>query len=166
LGRKQGCFVAAFFPIKGGPVNSTIAKRHFLDALQCSAWSRDENKAEKFFDQRICSPIRDAGLGKNLHRPSLFHARRKNADPRAWGNERPKEIRMQKTILTLLASALIATSTAQVASAAQPHRQHVAHQAPAKTHERWRNSNAYVAPATQPYTPQVFDEALSPPAGH
>jgi hypothetical protein len=71
---------------------------------------------------------------------------------------------MKKTILTLLASALIATSAAQVASAAQPHRSHVVHQA--KTHERWRNSNAYVPPATQPYTPQVFDEALSPPAGH
>jgi hypothetical protein len=73
---------------------------------------------------------------------------------------------MQKTILTLLASALIATSAAQVASAAQPHRSHVVHQAPVKTHERWRNSNASVPLATQSDAPQVFDEALSPPAGH
>ena len=76
---------------------------------------------------------------------------------------------MRMIALTVLGAVLIAASTAQVATAAQPHRSKIPHQAPVKTHEQWRDSNAY-APAYVPFVSQPdlsrYDEALSPPAGH
>jgi hypothetical protein len=69
---------------------------------------------------------------------------------------------MRKNILALVGSLAIAASVTQVAAAAQPHRSRVTDRAHMKTQDRWRNSSAYVPPVTQP---EVFDTALSPPAG-
>jgi hypothetical protein len=57
---------------------------------------------------------------------------------------------MRMTALTVLGAVLIAASTAQVATAAQPHRSKMTHQASVKKHDQWRNSNAY-APAHVPF---------------
>jgi hypothetical protein len=80
-------------------------------------------------------------------------------------NERPKELKMQRNIFMLLGTAVIAVSAAQVALAAQPHRSHVADRARVKTHEEWRNSNAYtpsqvVIPG---YTGPIRNGLPSPP---
>jgi hypothetical protein len=76
---------------------------------------------------------------------------------------------MRIKLLTLLGAVLFAASTAQAAAAARPHRSKMTHQALAKTHVQWRDSNAY-APAYVPLVRQPdvssYDEALSPPAGH
>jgi hypothetical protein len=71
--------------------------------------------------------------------------------------------KMRKTILTILGSALIAASAAQMASAAQPHRSHKADRAPVTTNEQFRDSNA-AWPAAQPDWPR-YSGGYSAPAG-
>jgi hypothetical protein len=73
---------------------------------------------------------------------------------------------MQKTILTILATILLAGSTIQIAAAAEHHKTRKVVRAPLTVSEPVRNANDYYGwrnPSPQPY---VFDEALSPPAGH
>jgi len=74
---------------------------------------------------------------------------------------------MRKTILTILASALLAATTAQIAAAAEHHRGHKADRAPAVS-EQIRNSNAYAlpSPAAEPGWTRYQNGALSAPAGH
>jgi hypothetical protein len=81
--------------------------------------------------------------------------------------ERTPEIgdkKMRKTILTLLGSALIAVSAAQMASAAQPHRSHKADRAPATTTEQFRNANAAWESTPQPDWSR-YSGGYSAPAG-
>jgi hypothetical protein len=87
---------------------------------------------------------------------------------------------MRKAILTILGSALLAASTIQIAAAAEHHRNHRVHRAPAPVTERFRDSNAYYAPTYQPsYAPayrwaqpdwsnysRYEDVPAGPPAGH
>jgi hypothetical protein len=80
------------------------------------------------------------------------------------------EMKMRKTILTVLGAALITASALQVASAAE-HRTHKARHAPVTTNEQFRDSNAYVAPsvAVQPEWPGYdgyYSHGFSAPAGH
>ena len=74
---------------------------------------------------------------------------------------------MQKTILTLLGSALIAATAVQAASAAERHRVHRGDRAQVRVSEPVRNANAYVP--TPAWTNQSrwsnYDGALSAPAG-
>ena len=73
---------------------------------------------------------------------------------------------MQKTILMILGSALLASSMIPAASAAEHHRR-MAHRAAAPISESVRDANAYVAP--QPgwtdYT-GYYSHGFSAPAGH
>jgi hypothetical protein len=71
---------------------------------------------------------------------------------------------MRKTILTILGSALIAASAAQMAAAAQMHRSHKADRAPVMTNEQLRDSNA-AWPAAQPDWSRYSSGGLSAPAG-
>lgn len=71
---------------------------------------------------------------------------------------------MRKTILTVLASALIAATAVQAASAAERHRVHRADRAQAQVSEPVRNANAY-EPAPYNWPSRVYDGALSAPAG-
>ena len=73
---------------------------------------------------------------------------------------------MQKTILTIAGSALIALSTVQFASAASEQQSRTHHRAAAST--QYRNSNAYVAPAyvaVQPESSGYYSGGYSAPAG-
>jgi hypothetical protein len=75
---------------------------------------------------------------------------------------------MRKTILTVLGSALLAASTAQLAAAAEHHHGRRAVRAQTAVNEQFRNSNADAqrfAPAP-PDRSYFEDEAMSPPAGH
>ncbi len=74
---------------------------------------------------------------------------------------------MQKTVLTLLASVLIAATAVQAASAAERHRVHRADRAQVQVSEPVRNANAYVpAPAwTNESSWSNYNGALSAPAG-
>jgi hypothetical protein len=72
---------------------------------------------------------------------------------------------MRKTILTLLGSALIAASAAQMASAAQPHRSHKTDRVPATANEQFRNSNAAWEATAQPDWSRYGSGGLSAPAG-
>jgi hypothetical protein len=74
---------------------------------------------------------------------------------------------MRKTILTILASALFAATTVQIAAAAEHHRGHKADRAPAVASEQIRNSNAnaWPSPAAEPGWSRYEDGALSAPAG-
>jgi hypothetical protein len=73
---------------------------------------------------------------------------------------------MRKTILTVLASVLIAATAAQAASATERHR---VHRAPAQVSEPVRNASAFVpfAPAASNYDsrPAYYNGAYSAPAG-
>jgi hypothetical protein len=77
-------------------------------------------------------------------------------------------MKMRKTILTLVGSALIAAATMQMASAAEHHRYH--HRATVGLTDQIRNSNAYVAPV-QPewpgygYSDGYYSHGFSAPAG-
>jgi hypothetical protein len=73
---------------------------------------------------------------------------------------------MRKTILTILASALLAATSVQIAAAAEHHRGHKADRA-AVASEQIRNSNAYAwpSPAAGPGWSRFEDGALSAPAG-
>jgi Spy/CpxP family protein refolding chaperone len=84
---------------------------------------------------------------------------------------------MRKTILAVLGSALLAASTIPIAAAAEHHKSHRVYPAPAPMSERFRDSNAYYAPAYQPsYVPgypwghwtsysRYQDVPAGPPAG-
>ena len=74
---------------------------------------------------------------------------------------------MRKTILTILASALLGATTVQFAAAAEHHRGHRADRAPAAASEQIRNSNAdaWTSPAVQPGWSRYEGGALSAPAG-
>jgi hypothetical protein len=74
------------------------------------------------------------------------------------------EIKMRKTILTLLGSALIAVSATQMAAAAQSHRSHKADRAPVTTNEQFRDSNA-AWPVAQSDWSRYGGGGLSAPAG-
>ena len=50
---------------------------------------------------------------------------------------------MRKTILTILASAVLSVSALQIAAAAEHHKVHKVYRAPAPVGEPYRNSNAY-----------------------
>jgi hypothetical protein len=75
--------------------------------------------------------------------------------------------KMRKTILTILASALFAATTVQIAAAAEHHRGHKTDRAPTAASEQIRNSNAYAwpSPAAEPGWSRYEDGALSAPAG-
>jgi type II secretory pathway pseudopilin PulG len=83
---------------------------------------------------------------------------------------------MQKTILAILGSALIAASLTQAAAAAEHHKARKVVRAPAAASEQFRNSNDYYAPEYGPTTtlPQPSrseiqryeNGAESAPAGH
>jgi Ni/Co efflux regulator RcnB len=74
---------------------------------------------------------------------------------------------MRKTILTILASTLLAATTVQIAAAAEHYRGHKADRAPAAASEQIRNSNAYAlpSPAAEPGWSRYESGALSAPAG-
>jgi hypothetical protein len=76
---------------------------------------------------------------------------------------------MQKTILTLLGSAVLMASTVQIAAAAEHHHARKVYRPRAPVSAQYRDSNAYYtapAPWVRPGWPPHFeDEALSPPAG-
>jgi hypothetical protein len=69
---------------------------------------------------------------------------------------------MQKTILTILGSALLAASLAQAAVAAEHHNIRKANRAPATTSQQFRNSNASVV---EPDWARYANGAISAPAG-
>ena len=77
---------------------------------------------------------------------------------------------MRKTILTILAATLLVASTAHFAAATEHHRVRKVHRTPAPVSETLRNSNASfdAQPTTwpQPSSTPLYDEAMSPPAGH
>ena len=75
--------------------------------------------------------------------------------------------KMQKTILTILGSALLLASTVQIAAAAEHHKYRKIYRAPAPVTEDFRNSNAYW-PAPYPdygYWSRYRNGAESAPAG-
>jgi opacity protein-like surface antigen len=76
---------------------------------------------------------------------------------------------MQKTILTIAGSALIALSTVQFASAASERQQVRTHHRAAAT-AQYRNSNAYAPPAyvaaPESYGNGYYSGGYSAPAGH
>jgi len=80
-----------------------------------------------------------------------------------------REIKMRKTILTILGATLLVASTAHFAAATEHHRVRKVHRTPAPVSETLRNSNAsFDARPTiwpQPSATPPYDEALSPPAG-
>jgi hypothetical protein len=57
---------------------------------------------------------------------------------------------MQKTILTILASSLLAASTVQFAAAAEHQKSHKLYRTHAPINEEIRNSNAFYAPTYAP----------------
>ena len=71
---------------------------------------------------------------------------------------------MKKTVLTVLAAALMVASTAQIASAAERH--HV-RKAQAPVSQQVRNANNFVAPAQPAYSYSDYADghAISAPAG-
>jgi hypothetical protein len=74
---------------------------------------------------------------------------------------------MRRTILTILASALLAASAVQVAAAAE-HKGRKANRAPAPVSEPFRNSNAsaWPSPTAEPDWSRYQRGGLSAPAGH
>jgi hypothetical protein len=77
-------------------------------------------------------------------------------------------MKMRKTILTLVGSALITASAVQMASAAQHHRYHRTDRAGMT--DQIRNSNAYVAPVQSEwpgygYSDGYYSHGFSAPAG-
>jgi hypothetical protein len=76
------------------------------------------------------------------------------------------DLPMQKTIVTILGSALLVSSMIPAASAAERHRR-TAHRAPAPISESVRNANAFAAP--QPGWTDYsgyYSHGFSAPAGH
>ena len=80
-----------------------------------------------------------------------------------------REIKMRKTILTILGSALLAAFTVQFAAAGEHHKSRKIYRAPAPVSEDFRNSNDfYAAPHAwgQPDWSRYQYGAGSAPAGH
>jgi hypothetical protein len=81
-----------------------------------------------------------------------------------------REIKMRKTIPTILGATLLVASTAPFAAATEHHRARKVYRTPAPVSETLRNSNAsFDARPTawpRPGATVPYDEALSPPAGH
>jgi hypothetical protein len=73
---------------------------------------------------------------------------------------------MRKTILTILAAALVAGVAVQTAAAAEHQKTRKVVRAPAVINEPTRNAYDHYGWRTSSPQPYVFDEALSPPAGH
>jgi hypothetical protein len=79
---------------------------------------------------------------------------------------------MRRTILTILAAAVLAASLTQVAAAAEHHRARKVVCTPAPVSEQFRNSNNYYAPSyagPQPDWSEISryeNGAESAPAGH
>jgi hypothetical protein len=76
---------------------------------------------------------------------------------------------MRKTILTIMGSALLVASTAQIAAAAEHHKARKVYREPAPVSEPIRDSNAYYAPSSawaQPGWSRYEYGAGSAPAGH
>jgi hypothetical protein len=76
---------------------------------------------------------------------------------------------MRKTILTILASAVLSVSALQIAAAAEHHKVHKVYRAPAPVGEPYRNSNAYYgwpAPSEESGWSRYEGGAISAPAGH
>jgi hypothetical protein len=129
----------------------------------------DESLAEKFLDQKICSPLRDGGRRDNSDSTSLSprqqaqdakHIQSAIKAPAFW------EMKMRKTILTVLGAALIMASAMQAAAAAERHRSHRVERAPVSTTQQFWNSNAaWPMPTGRDGSRYRYDEALSPPAG-
>jgi hypothetical protein len=79
--------------------------------------------------------------------------------------QHPGDKKMQKTVLTILGSALIVASAAQAASATEHHRLHRVARAPAQISEPVRNANASVPALTQDDWSRYQNGAYSAPAG-
>src|SRR5437868_2191018 len=84
---------------------------------------------------------------------------------------RPGDLKMRKTILTILGSAALAASFVQVAAASERHHVRKAERAPVT--QTYRNTNAWVDPYAQPnwgYAQSNWSRyeggAISAPAGH
>jgi hypothetical protein len=81
----------------------------------------------------------------------------------------PKEIKMRKTILTVLASALIAATSVQIAAAAERHHpRKVDRTTTVSASERFNNANNSIAlPAeSSGYSAYYTGGGMSAPAGH
>jgi hypothetical protein len=77
-----------------------------------------------------------------------------------------KEIKMRKTILTILGSALLAASTVQIAAAAENQKARKVFRAPAPVTQEFRNSNSYwPAPSVDPRWSRYENGAETAPAG-
>jgi hypothetical protein len=78
----------------------------------------------------------------------------------------PEEIKMRKTILTVLASALIAATSVQIAAAAEHHHPRKVDRTTAS--ERFNNANNSIAlPAeSSGYSAYYTGGGMSAPAGH
>ena len=79
-------------------------------------------------------------------------------------NAPTREITMRKTIFTILGSALVVASVAQIATAAE-HKSRKAVRAPAPVSEPVRNSNAYAWPSQADGYSRYQNGAMSAPAG-
>jgi len=82
--------------------------------------------------------------------------------------EPTKETKMRKTILTVLASALIAATSVQIAAAAERHHPRNADRTTVSATERFRNANnALPQPAeSSGYSAYYTGGGMSAPAGH
>jgi hypothetical protein len=76
---------------------------------------------------------------------------------------RKEETTMTKTFLNLIVASLIAATTTQIVSASERH--HAAKTDRTASDARFRNSNAYAAPAVQLEAPR-YGGGISAPAGH
>jgi hypothetical protein len=106
-----------------------------------------------------------------LAQPYLPHEPMRQQRARLRRNQAPYQRRfeMQKTILTMLAAAVLATSTAQIAAAAEHHKARKIYRAQAPVSEPVRNSNDYYAPSS-PWAESGWSRyeggGISAPAGH
>jgi hypothetical protein len=123
----------------------------------------DEYLVGKIFEQRICSPHRDIGLGKNRRRRSYLPSTQRGARDTSFRTAAgSREKKMQKMILMIAGSTLIALSTVQFAAASE-HQNRVHH----RTHTSFRDTNAYAAPAQQEWSGYGYTGGgMSAPAGH
>jgi hypothetical protein len=101
--------------------------------------------------------------------PYVRNTAMRRRDAVGFANQMPDQGRfeMQKTILTIVAAAVLAASTAQIAAAADHHKARKIYRTQAPVSEPVRNSNDYYAP----YPPSASDwsryenGAASAPAG-
>jgi hypothetical protein len=72
---------------------------------------------------------------------------------------------MRKFFLTVIGSALVASSTVQIAAAAQPHRNHRSDRVSAPVNEQIRDANAEASPWAENSWSHYEGGAISAPAG-